>query len=134
MNFKFSFKHMSTSPALTTHAESKIRTEIEKLVTKPVDCHVTFSVDRFNHTAHLSFGAGDGFSFQVEHTSHDMYASVDFMVDKLEVQLRRQKEKLKEHKGKRPAHKKSSFDLAADQTEIDAEDILRYEAARRRAS
>lgn len=135
MRFQFSFKHMETSDALKAYAENKLRLEIQKFSTKPVECHLTFSVDRFNHCAHLSFNGGDGFSFQVEHTCTDMYGSVDHMVDKLETQLRKQKEKLKSHKGG-----KSRRDIVylsergIDNAEIDAGDILKYEAARRRVS
>lgn len=134
MQFQFSFKHMDVSEPLKKHAQEKLSNEILKFVTKPVDCHLTFSVDKHNHTAHCSFNGGDGFTFQVEHTCSDMYGSVDHMVDKLEVQLRRQKEKLKDHKRQRFA-KKGSFDAKHndyDSDEIDAGDILKYEQARRR--
>jgi putative sigma-54 modulation protein len=136
MRFQFSFKHMQTSDSLAKHAESKMRTEIEKFVSKPVDCHITFSVDRFNHTAHCSFNGGDGYSFQVEHTCPDMYGSVDHMVDKLEVQLRRQKEKLKDHKHRKPSKRShgNSSDREFENAEIDALDILKFEQARRKAA
>jgi putative sigma-54 modulation protein len=125
---------MATSEALTKYAENKIRLEVEKFVTKPVEVLVTFAVDRHMHTAHCSMNGGDGFQFQVEHTCADMYGSVDHLVDKLEAQLRKHKEKLKTHKGRH-----SSRDLRVvtsrdtESGEIDAEDILKYESARRRA-
>lgn len=136
MKFQFSFKHMQTSEALTRHAESKIRSEVEKFVTKPVECHVSFLVDRHNHTAHCTFNGGDGYQFQVEHTCSDMYGSVDHMVDKLEVQLRRQKEKLKDHKHRKPAKRgfNNAIDRDYENAEIDALDILKYEQARRKAA
>jgi ribosomal subunit interface protein len=136
MQFQFSFKHMETSQALTTYTETKLRTEIEKFSSKPVDCHISFGVDRHNHTAHCLFNGGDGFTFQVEHTCNDMYGSVDHMVDKLEVQLRRHKEKLKSHKGKRSG-KRDVASLSSndyENAEIDASDILKFEQARRRAA
>lgn len=136
MRFQFSFKHMETSQALTRHAEDKLRAEIEKFVSKPVECHITFAVDRHNHTAHCSFNGGDGYSFQVEHTCGDMYGSVDHMVDKLEVQLRRHKEKLKDHKHRRPGKRGgvNNTERDFDNAEIDASDILKYEQARRKAA
>ena len=135
MRFQFSFKHMDSSEALKSYAEVKILQEIQKFATKPVECHLTFAVDRHNHTAHLSFNGGDGFTFQVDHTCTDMYGSVDHMVHKLETQLRKQKEKLKHHKGHKP--KRDIISIAArsyDNAEIDAADILKYEAARRKVS
>jgi putative sigma-54 modulation protein len=136
MQFHFTFKHMETSEALRQHAEAKIKVEVDKFVTKPIECSVTFSVDRHLHTAYCSFNADDGFSCQVEHTSPDMYASVDFMIDKLQGQLRRHKEKMKDHKHRRPS-KRSSENLKGrefDGAEIDAVDILKYEEARRKAA
>ena len=132
MQFQFSFKHMATSSALQTYAEGKFQEKIQKFVTKPTTAHVTFSVNRHEHTAHLSLRAGDGFSLEVEHTSSDMYASVDTMVDKLSTQLKKHKEKLKDHK-----QLKISKELpvaTAEVDAVDAADILKFEAGRRRAN
>jgi putative sigma-54 modulation protein len=126
---------MNTSEALESYTQNKVTQEISKFVTKPVDCHVTFSVDRHKHFAHLSFNGGDGFVFQVEHTCTDMYGSVDHIVDKLVIQMRKQKEKLKSHKGNYSRKDVINFaDRAYDSAEIDAGDILKYEAARKRVS
>jgi putative sigma-54 modulation protein len=131
MQFQFSFKHMETSDALTSYAETKIRDKIMKFVTKPIDAHVTFSVDRHNHMAHLSVHGGDGFNLQVEHTCEDMYGSVDRVVDKLEVQLKKHKEKLKNHKVKDKHERLEILTGGAKTVEedaIDAEEILRGSA------
>ena len=136
MQFQFSFKHMDASEALSKYAEGKLRLEIEKFSTKPIQCHISFAVDRHNHTVHCTVNGGDGFAFQVEHTCNDMYGSVDHMVDKLEVQLRRQKEKLKSHKQRGP-NKRNVASLVGrefESAEIDASDILKYEQARRKVS
>jgi putative sigma-54 modulation protein len=142
MQFQFSFKHMATSPALQTYAEEKLGDKISKFVTKPIGAHVTFSVTRHQHTAHLSLDAGDGFKIQVEHTSEDMYASVDELAEKLASQLRKQKEKLKEHKGVRLAQnlervsgRTAAPEGAATEVEvIDAGDIPKYENGKKRAT
>ncbi len=133
MQFQFSFRHMDTSAALQTYAEDKLRERIEKFVTKPIAAHVLFSVQRHQHTAHLSLEAGDGFDIQVETTSGDMYASVDELVDKLTTQLKKHKEKLKDHKGV----KKGTVAAGAAFQEgeaVDAAEILKYEAGKRRAA
>lgn len=136
MQFQFSFKQMQSSEALTKLSQAKLTAEIEKFVTKPVDCHVTFSADKHKHTAHCSFNGGDGFTFHVEHTCDDMYSSIDQMVDKLEVQLRRHKEKLKDHKNRLGLKKDlmNTKNRDYEAAEIDAADILKYEQARRRAA
>jgi len=135
MQFQFSFKQMDSSDALRDYAQDKVREKIAKFVTKPIKANITFSVDRHNHTAHCGVSGGDNFNFQVEHTCEDMYGSVDRMVDKLETQLKRQKEKLKNHKS-RPsardiAEMESVSDDSLDEPAVDAEDVIKFEHARR---
>lgn len=138
---------METSEALKNYTEGKVREKIQKFIPNTLKTLVTFSVDRHEHIAQCTVTGGHGLSLQVEHISDDMYASVDKMLDKLEVQLRRHKEKMKERKpgelhqghwkGPRKHHhsrrswrdKNEDFDL--DREEVDAEDILKYEMSRR---
>ena len=131
MQFQFSFRHMDTSPALQDYAEGKLREKIDKFVTKPIEAHVFFSVMRHQHSAHLKLNAGDGFNVDVEHTSEDMYATVDQMCDKLEAQLRKHKEKLKAHK---PAKHLPNFQEPAKEDTVDAAEVLKFEQGRRRAN
>ena len=137
MRFQFSFKHMEVSPTLQKYAEDKISNQIKKFVTKPIEAHVTFSVDKHRHVVHCALSGGDGFSLQVEHECGDMYGSVDQMLDKLSVQLKRKKEKLKGHKNRknfRTVGSSSNEKGNDDSAEIDAADIIKFEQARRKAS
>ena len=132
MECRFSFKHMKSSDSLIEYAEPKIRLKIEKLVSKPIEAHITFSVDGHTHLAHCNVVGGEGLHCQVEASSPDMYASLDLMLDKLEGQLKKQKEKLKNHK-----HQHNVKDLPIKETEddweavpVDAADLLKYEKAK----
>lgn len=99
MNFKFAFKHMEVSEAIQTYTEQKLGDKIGKFVTKPIEARVTFSVDKHKTaTAHCHLVGGDGFNLEVEHACEDMYGSVDRITDKLEAQMRKHKEKLKDHR------------------------------------
>lgn len=130
MQFQFLFKHMESSPALSSHAEAKLRDKIQKFVTKPIEAMVTFSVERQTHTVHCSIRAGDGFNIDVDADSPDMYATVDILVDKLESALKRQKEKLKSHKVKPAQMRIVGAPERNNENSIDADDILKYERAR----
>jgi putative sigma-54 modulation protein len=131
MQYHFSFKHMNSSTALQNYAEQKLSERIQKFVTKAIAAHVTFSVQRHQQTVHLSLDAGDGFDIEVQHTAEDMYAAVDFLADKLTAQLKKQKEKLKDHKGERVLRNLPIAQYAEAEA-VDADDILKYEAARRK--
>ena len=139
MQFRFSFKQMDPSEALRAYAEDKIRDKISKYATKPIEAHVTFKVAKHEHIAHCSVSGGDGFNVQVEHVCEDMYGSVDRLIDKLEVQLKRHKERLKGHKG-RSGHRDYPTDMGPqddgrsgnlDVAVVDAEDIIKYEQVKR---
>ncbi|MCX6129679.1 MAG: ribosome-associated translation inhibitor RaiA [Proteobacteria bacterium] len=133
MQFRFTFKHMETSLALQNYALEKIKIEVEKFVTKPIEAHVTFSVDRHQHLVLCSLSGGDGFSVNVEHACEDMYGSVDHMIDKMVSQLKKKKEKLKDHK-----HHKAPEPFGAtgtddyDSVPIDAADIVKFETVLKR--
>jgi putative sigma-54 modulation protein len=124
---------MDSSPALQKYTEEKLKEKISKFVTKPIEAKVSFSVQRHSHTAHCSLVAGDGFDLEVEHTCADMYGSVDHIADKLVSQLKRQKEKLKDHKPEKHRRAAREVFAEADGDGVDAEDILKYEQAKRRA-
>jgi putative sigma-54 modulation protein len=127
---------MESSDPLREFAKNKILEKIEKFSTKPIEAHFTFSVNNLLHHAHISLKGGDGFNLQVDASSADMYASIDLLVDKMETQLKRKKEKLKKHKFKdnihqiRPALDSDDWDSAP----IEAEDLIKFERARQKAS
>lgn len=137
MLFRYSFKHMDVSPALKRYAETKLQTVIRKFVTKPIEAHLTFSVDRHLHKVHVALTGGDGFNVQTEHTCEDMYGSVDHAATKLTQQLKRKKDILKGHKGKTSARTTFTFapdggGVHEDAYELDAADIIKYETARKK--
>lgn len=136
MRFQFSFKHMEASPTLRAYAEDKVSHQVKKFVTKPIETHITFSVDKHRHIVHCDLSGGDGFSLQVEHSCDDMYGSIDRMLDKLAVQLKRKKEKLKDHKPRksnvRRIYPAATGESAEDDSSIDATDIIKFEQARRK--
>lgn len=135
MHFQFTFKHMDSSQALQTYAEQKLTEKIAKFVTKPIEAHVMFSVMRHTQTAHVSLRAGDGFDLEVEESSADMYASVDGLVDKLVAQMKKHKEKLKDHKQPRLSKVLAEeVDGEEEEAAVDAGEILKYEKGRKRAA
>ena len=130
MQFQFSFKHMDTSKALQDYAHEKIKAQVEKFVTKPIEVQVTFLVDKHRQHASCSLIGGDGFRMNVEHACEDMYGSVDRVVDKLAAQLKRKKDRLKHHKTKN-SMKKTLVDTSPREEELDAGDIVKFEQAKR---
>ena len=135
MQCRFTFKQMKTSQSLAAYTEPKVINKIEKFSTKPIEAHLTFSVEGQQHRVHCSVMGGDGFNIQVDASCPDMYGSVDLMVHKLETQLKKQKEKLKKHKFSKDNLRflETSEPISiedCDSVPVDADDLLKYEKAK----
>jgi putative sigma-54 modulation protein len=88
---------MDPSDALREYASKKLEHTVRKYIHVPVDAQATFHIEKFWHIATFNLQVR-GFVIKTREKSEDMYASVDLAMDKLERQLRRYKDKLRDHK------------------------------------
>ncbi len=138
MECRFSFKQIKRSDVLVEFAEPKILARIEKYSTKPIDAHITFTKQGFNHEVRCTLKGGDGFNLQVDALAPDLHNALDLMLDKLEIQLKKHKEILKRHKFPEAKEVRHLRLVAAnenltedwDSIPIDASDIIKYERVR----
>lgn len=96
MNIAFAFKNFEPSDHLRKYA----RRRFEKLgrflpKSENVEMTVNLSVDKFRHKIEVQL-AGDYLNLTAAEQSEDMYATVDMLLDKLEAQIKKHAEKLKE--------------------------------------
>ena len=88
---------MEQSDAIKAYAEEKLE-RVLKYVDSPINVQVYFSVEKkIRHIVEIVINA-KGVSTKASEASHDMYASIDAVIDKIERQLVRYKEKIKAHK------------------------------------
>ena len=98
MQIAVTFRHMESSDAVRSYVEEKLA-KVKKYVEEPIDAQVVLSVQKkINHRAEVTMVA-KGLTMKSAEEKDDMYAAIDLMVDKIERQLKRYKEKLKRHKG-----------------------------------
>ncbi|NOQ42366.1 MAG: ribosome-associated translation inhibitor RaiA, partial [Desulfuromusa sp.] len=98
MQIAVTFRHMESSDAIRSYVEEKLA-RVKKYIDEPIDAQVVLSVQRkINHRAEVVMVA-KGLTMKSTETKEDMYAAIDLMVDKIERQLKRYKDKLKKHKG-----------------------------------
>ena len=133
MQYQFSYRDMKPEKVLQDYAEKRITQKVEKFITKPKLAEISFLQQGKTYIIHCKITAGDRFSCQAEAKSEDKLGAVDFLAGKLEVQLKRQKEKLKDHRPRNSKtyrnNRKSQYD-DCDKVPIDAEDLIKYEKAR----
>ncbi|HEU0265972.1 MAG TPA: ribosome-associated translation inhibitor RaiA [Geobacterales bacterium] len=96
MQITVTFRHMEASEALKSYAEEKLE-RVKKYIDEPIVAHVFLTVEKIRHAADVTITA-KGLTIKANDETNDMYASVDAVVDKIERQLRRYKERLKAHK------------------------------------
>ena len=95
---KITGRHMDVTPALKRY----IRTRFERLERYDVSLdrlEVVLSVTKLQHTAEVVCSIR-GKRFQAKTSTREMYATVDQLVDRLDRQIRKYKERRVEHKGR----------------------------------
>ena len=97
MQIAVTFRHMETSDPVRAYVEEKL-SRVKKYIEEPIDAQVALSVEKkIRHQAEVTIVA-KGITIKASEETNDMYAAIDTVVDKIERQLKRYKEKIKEHK------------------------------------
>lgn len=96
MQVTTTFRHMEPSDPLKSYAEEKLE-RVRKYIDEPIVAQVSMTVEKIRHLAEVTITA-KGVTIKASEETNDMYSAVDAVVDKIERQLRRYKERLKEHK------------------------------------
>jgi putative sigma-54 modulation protein len=100
MNLKISGHHLEVSPALRAYVESKLE-RIKRHFDNVIDVTVTLSVDSLTEKekrqrAEINLHVR-GKDFHVESEAQDMYAAIDLLMDKLDRQVLKHKDKIQDH-------------------------------------
>jgi putative sigma-54 modulation protein len=87
--------HLDITPALREYVGTKLA-KLERHFDNMTDIHCILSVEKLLHkaeaTVHLSGG-----KIHADSVEPDMYAAIDMLVDKLDRQVKKHKEKLTDH-------------------------------------
>ncbi|MDE2149663.1 MAG: ribosome-associated translation inhibitor RaiA [Gammaproteobacteria bacterium] len=96
MNLNITGHHVDLTPALRDHVADKIK-RLERHFDRLIGAEVVLTVERFGHKAEATIHAS-GAQLHAEAIESDMYAAIDGMMDKLDGQTRRHKERLRGHR------------------------------------
>jgi putative sigma-54 modulation protein len=99
MQLSTTFRHMDASQAVREYAEEKLDKIRKYFHKEPIAAHAVFAVERgFNHVAEINVTLPNGLLISAKETTEDMYSSVDLAVARLERQVRKWKDKIRDHK------------------------------------
>jgi len=97
MQVAATFRHMEVSAPVRDYLQEKLA-RVKKYIDEPIDAQAVLSVEKkIRHRAEVTLVA-KGITIKGTETTSDMYAAIDAVVDKIERQLKRYKERLKRHK------------------------------------
>jgi len=88
------FRHTDPTDALKRYAEDKIH-RIGKYFSKPLDVHIVLSVDSKDRQIVEVELHGPGTTIHGKEETEDLYSAIDLVMDKVERQVKKQKEKSK---------------------------------------
>jgi putative sigma-54 modulation protein len=95
--------HLDITAALRSYVESKIE-KLERHFDLVSDVHCVLTVEKLRHKAEAKVNVNGG-QIYADATEDDMYAAIDGLVDKLDRQVKKYKEKLADHHA-REIHKR----------------------------
>ena len=96
MQFSITFRHMEPSEHLKDYARDKL-SKLEKYLDSVMVADVILTIEKFRQKAEAVI-TSDGLKIKAEEETEDMYSSLDILVDKIERQIKRSRNKLKDHK------------------------------------
>lgn len=88
-------QHVEITPALREYVESKFQ-RLERHFDQITNVHVILSVEKERHKAEATISVTRGELF-ADSEKESMYAAIDGLIDKLDRQLKKHKEKLTDH-------------------------------------
>jgi putative sigma-54 modulation protein len=114
MNTSVRFKNLEPSDALKAYVSEKLD-RMEKYFNGSAEANVVLSIEKFRHSAEIHI-IGDRLTINGKEETEEMYSAIDMVLDKLEAQIKKSKQKLREYRSK------GKSGAAAPDQAIDKED------------
>ncbi|MCB1554867.1 MAG: ribosome-associated translation inhibitor RaiA [Xanthomonadales bacterium] len=107
MRIEISGHQIDVTQALRDYVHSKLQ-RLDRHADNLLDAHVILSVDKLEQKAEATLNAA-GRTLHAESVADDMYAAIDLLVDKLDRQVVKQKEKMTDHHRGESAARSAAF-------------------------
>ena len=96
MQTSVTFKNLDSSDTLRSYVQDKLD-RFDRLLDNPAEANVVLSVEKFRHMAEINI-IGDRLTINGKEETIDMYSAIDMVLDKLEKQIKKSKEKIRERR------------------------------------
>ncbi|MFO7555098.1 MAG: ribosome-associated translation inhibitor RaiA [Desulfobacterales bacterium] len=96
MQTSVTFKNLDPSENLKSYVGDKLN-RFDKYLYNPAEANVVLSVEKFRHMAEINI-IGDRLNIYGKEVTDDMYSAIDIALDKLEKQIKKSKQKIRNHR------------------------------------
>ena len=127
MDITVTFRHVEPAESLKEYAEEKL-SKIDKYFDYPTEAHIVLSAEKFRRIADISLNV-NGAVIKAEEETEDMYSAIDQVMDKIEVQVKRYRDKTRSRRSKSESQRGISrsdeaIDSAVDEPGIEVEKLV----------
>jgi len=126
MQTSVTFKNLDSSDHLKSYVGDKLE-RLDKYLDNPAEASVVLTVEKFRHIAEINI-AGDRLSINGKEETNDMYSAIDMVLDKLEKQIKKNKQKIRE---RRTSSKSRGRSINRNRAMLEDERILPEDDAER---
>ncbi|OQY60072.1 MAG: ribosomal subunit interface protein [Desulfobacteraceae bacterium 4572_88] len=96
MQTSVTFKNLEPSETLKSYVGDKLD-RFDKFLDNPAEASVVLSVEKFRHIAEINI-IGDRLRINGKEETNDMYSAIDMVLDKLQKQIKKSKQKTRERR------------------------------------
>jgi len=96
MQISVSFRNCDPSDHLKEYAENRMG-RLKKYLEEPIEIHLVLSIQKFRHTVDATISS-NGVKIKAQEETGDLYSAIDMVQDKIEKQVKRHRDKVKDHK------------------------------------
>ncbi len=91
-------RHFDLTPEIREHTENKLK-RLARYFDRIHEGHVILTKEKFRYLAEISLRVGGGADLVSREETPDVFSSIDGAVDRLERQVKRHKDRLKDRRG-----------------------------------
>ena len=103
LNISVTFRHTDPTPALKNYSVDKLSHCLKKYVNSSAEVKIVLSVEKRDHIAEAKV-MSSGLDISGKAVTTDLYSAIDQVVDHIDVQCRRQKDRQTRQKGQGANH------------------------------
>jgi len=120
MQTSVTFKNLDPTDTLKSYVRDKLD-RFDRYLDNPAEANVVLLVEKFRHIAEININ-GDRLTINGKEETNDMYSAIDIVLDKLEKQIKKNKQKIRE---RRPGVKAKNLGLMEADINLPDEEIVR---------